>query len=65
MECALHGVLEDYPPPPPLPKKNESIDFISFIGFCNLYKSTYDAPRNTPGYRVVWRHLASARGKIM
>ena len=24
-----------------------------------------DAPHSTPGYCIVWRHLASARGKIM
>ena len=24
-------------------------------------KLIYDAPHNTPGYRVVWRHLASAK----
>ena len=25
----------------------------------------YDAPRGTPGYRIVQRHLASTRSKIM
>ena len=28
-------------------------------------KCLFDAPRSTPGYRVVWRHLACARDKIM
>ena len=30
-----------------------------------IVNSQYDVPRSTPGYHVVWHHLASARGKIM